>query len=104
MFLNRLFERLASNLWVVPAAFAIGALLLSLGTVAVDERAGQEGFAWAFPGDTDTARSILSTIAAGMITFTGIVFTITIVALQLGSQQFSPRVLRTFLHDREAKA
>jgi uncharacterized membrane protein len=104
VFLNRLFERLASNLWVVPAAFAIGAVVLSLGTVAVDERAGQEGFAWAFPGDTDTARDILSTIAAGMITFTGIVFTITIVALQLGSQQFSPRVLRTFLHDREAKA
>lgn len=35
-----------------------------------------------------------------MITFTALVFSITIVVLQLTSSQFSPRVLRTFLHDR----
>ena len=35
-----------------------------------------------------------------MITFTGLVFSITIVVLQLTSSQFSPRVLRTFLRDR----
>jgi len=35
-----------------------------------------------------------------MISFTGLVFTITIVVLQLASSQFSPRVLRTFLEDR----
>ena len=35
-----------------------------------------------------------------MMTFTGLVFTITIVVLQLASSQFSPRVLRSFLRDR----
>ncbi len=35
-----------------------------------------------------------------MITFTGLVFSITVVVLQLTSSQFSPRVLRTFLRDR----
>lgn len=35
-----------------------------------------------------------------MITFTGLVFSITIVVLQLASAQFSPRVLRMFLRDR----
>ena len=35
-----------------------------------------------------------------MISFTGLVFSITIVVLQLTSCQFSPRVLRSFLRDR----
>ena len=35
-----------------------------------------------------------------MIAFTGLVFSITIVVLQLTSGQFSPRVLRAFLRDR----
>jgi uncharacterized membrane protein len=38
-----------------------------------------------------------------MISFTGIVFTITIVALQLASQQFSPRILRTFFEDQKSQ-
>jgi uncharacterized membrane protein len=46
------------------------------------------------------ARAVLSAIAGSMITFTGLVFSITIVALQLTSSQFSPRVLRNFLRDR----
>jgi uncharacterized membrane protein len=35
-----------------------------------------------------------------VITVAGVVFSITIVALQLTSTQFSPRVLRNFLRDR----
>jgi uncharacterized membrane protein len=46
---------------------------------------------------------MLSTIASSMMTFTGLVFSITIVVLQLASSQFSPRVLRTFLEDRVTK-
>ena len=42
-------------------------------------------------------------IAGSTIAFTGTVFSITIVALQLASTQFSPRVLRTFLRDRASQ-
>ena len=45
-------------------------------------------------------RDRLSAISSSMITFTGLVFSITVVVLQLTSSQFSPRVLRTFLRDR----
>jgi uncharacterized membrane protein len=38
-----------------------------------------------------------------MLTFTGLVFSVTILVLQLASSQFSPRVLRTFLKDRPSK-
>ena len=44
--------------------------------------------------------AVLSAIATSMITVTGVVFSVTVVALQLASSQFSPRVLRTFLRDR----
>ena len=39
-----------------------------------------------------------------MLTFVGVVFTITLVALQLASSQLSPRVLRTFVRSTVTKA
>ena len=54
-----------------------------------------------FPSfEAEAARSILSTIASGMLTITGIVFSLTIVSLQLASSQFGPRLLRTFMTSR----
>jgi uncharacterized membrane protein len=35
-----------------------------------------------------------------MITVTGLVFALTIVALQIASGQYSPRLLRNFMRDR----
>ena len=42
----------------------------------------------------------LSGVAGAMITTAGVVFSLTVVSLQLASGQFSPRVLRTFVRDR----
>jgi hypothetical protein len=39
---------------------------------------------------------LLSALAAGVITVLGVVFSVTIVALTLASQQFGPRMLRNF--------
>jgi uncharacterized membrane protein len=50
-----------------------------------------------FPTDLDDARTLLATIATALLTFTGVVFSITLVALQMASGQYSPRVLRTFV-------
>ena len=55
---------------------------------------------WVLSGTADTARQILTAIAAAMITVVGIVFSITIVALTLASTQFGPRMLRNFIRDR----
>ena len=46
------------------------------------------------------AREVLIGIAAAVITVAGVVFSITILALQLASQQFGPRMLRNFIRDR----
>lgn len=53
-----------------------------------------------YPGPAAGAREFLSSIVQAMISFTGLVFSITILVLQLASGQFSPRVLRMFLRDR----
>lgn len=53
-----------------------------------------------FQGGPEGARTVLSAVSTSMMTFTGVVFSVTILVLQLASTQFSPRVLRAFLRDR----
>jgi len=42
---------------------------------------------------------VLIAIAAAIITVVGVVFSITILALTLASQQFGPRMMRNFVRD-----
>ena len=97
--LEHLQERLRLSLWFVPGVFAIAAVLLAFGLVAVD-RALKDEPAYVLGGTAEGARNVLSTIAQSMLTFTGLVFTVTMLVLQLASSQLSPRVMRTFLRDR----
>ena len=55
---------------------------------------------WVFPGGADAARGALTTIASVTISTVGVVFSITMVVLQLASSQFTPRVLGSFLSNR----
>ncbi|NNC96027.1 MAG: DUF2254 domain-containing protein [Chitinophagales bacterium] len=60
-----------------------------------------EGFIrYFFLDSVDSARSVLSIIAAAMIGVAGTVFSITLVALTLASSQFGSRLLRNFMYDR----
>ena len=94
-------ERLRLSLWFLPGCFAVGAVLLAVLLVAIDERLTEEaGIPFAFGGSAEGARNVLSAIAQSMLTFTGLVFSITMLVLQLASSQLSPRVMRTFLRDR----
>ena len=96
-------ESIRSGFWAVPSVCVTGAVVLALGLVRLD-RARSAEVAYAFGAGPDGAREVLSAITTSMITFTGLVFSITIVVLQLASSQFSPRVLRTFLRDRQTQA
>jgi len=94
---------LRSSLWFVPAVMAVAAVILALLMVRLDERLlldQRAGSSWLFGGGAEGARGVLSAIAGTMITVTATVFSITIVALQLASSQFTPRVLRSFTADR----
>ncbi len=54
---------------------------------------------WIRNGGPAEARTILGTIAGSMITVVGIVFSMTMVTLTLASNQFGPRLIRTFMGD-----
>jgi uncharacterized membrane protein len=95
-------DRLRLSLWLIPAVFALAAAVLALVLSAVDRALPSDAGIpfFNFGGTADGARAMLSTIAQAMLTFTGLVFTITMLVLQLASNQLSPRVMRTFLRDR----
>jgi len=52
-----------------------------------------------FSGSIDGARGMLQVIATTTMTVASLVFSLTVLTLQLASSQFSPRLLRTFLRD-----
>jgi uncharacterized membrane protein len=98
--MRRIWTRLRDTFWVVPLTFALAAVFLGLGLTALDDWLDTSlELPLLFAGGPEGARSVLSAIITSMISFTGLVFSITIVVLQLTSSQFSPRVLRTFLRD-----
>ena len=92
-------ERMWRPFWALPAAIALGAVLLGLILPSVDERLSAQ-LPLLFGGGAQSARSMLATIASAMISVTGVVFSITMVVLQLASSQYSPRLLGGFLASR----
>ena len=96
-------ESLRTNLWLIPAAESVAAVLLFVVTLSVDRAAfhGEVTLpSWVISGSPDAARQILSSLAAAIITVVGVVFSVMIVTLTLASSQFGPRMLRTFIRDR----
>ena len=78
------------------------AVSLSFVTIAIDDVVKNkwlDKLGWIYANGPDGARTVLSTIAGSMITVATTAFSITIVALQLASGQFGPRLLRNFMRD-----
>lgn len=99
MQLRMIGRRAVGAFWVIPAAGALIAAGLALGTVWLErELGGSTGLFYG--GGPDSARAILQTVGTSVLTFAGLTFSITVVALQLASSQFSPRVLNTLMRDR----
>src|ERR1019366_3244022 len=96
-------EALRATLWLVPTVMVVGVCALFVVTYSVD-RAAADGLlklpSWIDTDGADAARQVLIGIAAAVITVAGVVFSITILALTLASQQFGPRMLRNFIRDR----
>lgn len=105
--MNRLvlaWEKLRSSLWFTPALMVAAAVALAVGLIQVEipEGAGRLAARWprVFGAGAEGSRGLLSAIASSMITVAGVVFSITVVALTLASNQYTPRILRNFMRDR----
>lgn len=98
-----LWLRMWRPFWALPLACVLGALALSWVLPWVDQLVSAD-FPYLFQGGPDGARGLLSTIASAMISVTGLVFSITMVVLQLAQSQFTPRLLDGFLGNRVTQA
>ncbi len=92
-----------ASLWFLPSTFVILATLLSWAVPTIQTTPAEYATPIRkimFSGSPDAARTVLSVISGSTITVISLLFSITIVALQQASTQFSPRIMRNFTRDR----
>jgi uncharacterized membrane protein len=87
-------------LWVIPAAASLAAIVAGFMLSQIAVRPGSTLDRVAFQGTADDARVLLISVSTTVVTVIALVLGLTVVALQLASTQFSPRLLRKFLRDR----
>lgn len=93
--------RFRESLLALPAVIVVGGILLAEATAYLDDLVGVErSLLLTVEMNSNGATWLLSTVAGAMITTAGVVFSLTVVSLQLASSQFSPRVMRSFIRDR----
>ena len=96
-------EYVGGALWVWPVVASLAALALGLvmGQIIISPQSPLAPLG--FQGTADDARGLLTTISSTVVTVIALVLGLTVVALQLASTQFSPRLLRNFLRDRSTQ-
>lgn len=99
---TKLLDTLHSSFWFVPTLMVALSIVLSFVTIQIDQNSKTDlisNIGWAYSLGPSGSRAILSAIAGSMVSVATTAFSITIVALQLASSQFGPRLLRNFMQD-----
>ena len=95
-------QRARSSLWFIPSLLVLFAVVLSTALLRIDAALGTSYATswWLFGGSAEGARTVLSVIAGSLITVVAVAFSVTMIAIQQASTQFTPRVLLNFTSDR----
>mgnify|MGYP000859419525 CR=1 FL=1 len=102
-YIKKLLEEDRDKIWPIPLLMTILAVLIALLTTQIDQIYADviSNLApWLFTGTADAARSLLSTIATAIATIASIVFSISIIAIQQATTQYSSRAIRSFIQNR----
>ncbi len=99
----RILIHLRASLWFVPVLCVLAGIGISIGTIALDRAFDYHAVPRSLVGGPDEATSILSTVAASMVSLTALVLTITMVVVQLAMGQFSPRIVQRILRDKPSQ-
>ena len=86
-------DRLRANFFLLPAIAIVVAF------VAARIMVGVETGDWVGRSTVDSARTVLATTAAATITFASVTFSVSLLIMQQGSSQFSPRVIHGLVRD-----
>ena len=104
--LEKVKDRVNTSFWFVP----MFCILIAFVILAITQQLDKSQFLrdWLFVSyiysiDPIGARTVLSTIASAVITVTSIAFSMIVVSLTLASSQFGPRLLRTFMQDKNTQ-
>ena len=101
--LRRLALAIRSSFWFIPTLLTLLAAALAIFVLQIDGNEPNlaiKSLSDRFKVETSAAREALSTIAGSMITVASLVFSLTLVALTMVSQQFGPRIIVRFMDDR----
>ena len=96
-------DKLSGALWVIPVLFMAGAIavggLLSLINIGPDSAIAP----LLFRGHADEAQKVLLAVAGTLVGVLAFVIGLTMIALQVAANRYSPRLMRNFLRDRPAQ-
>ena len=95
------------SFWLRPALMVVAGISLAELFIGLDRKGVlPSGFAsdWLYGGGETGARTLLGAVAGSTIAVAGTLFSITIAALTLASNQMGPRLLRNFTRDRGNQA
>lgn len=95
-------ERIRASYWPVPTFLLLlggGLAYLMTWLDRIFTQLDLPWMPWLFSGGSEGAQGLLTAIASSVLGVAGTTFTITIAVLTLTSQQYGPRLLRTFLQD-----
>ncbi|MEU3931054.1 DUF2254 domain-containing protein [Streptomyces sp. NPDC029044] len=109
--LSPLREHLRDTFWFAPTAAMVAVFVVWVGAEALDTAivdALQEDRDYETLDEllrfAEDAKAVVSAVGSAMMTFIGVVFSISLVAVQMASGQFTPRVVRLFVRSRITKA
>lgn len=84
----------------VPLVSIVLALVLSQITLRIDARVDEDQLPRVLQTTVESARTMLSALAGGLISSVTLLLSLMLVAVQLASSQFSPRTIRNWIGDR----
>ncbi|MEL6183494.1 MAG: DUF2254 domain-containing protein [Myxococcota bacterium] len=102
----KFWEDLQQRIWVIPALASIIGVVGAMGLVTLDRESEAALRLPLVPivQDAANARELMSTVAGTFIGAAASLFSITLVAMTLASQQYGPRLLGNFMSDRISQA
>ncbi|MCM2410511.1 DUF2254 domain-containing protein [Streptomyces sp. RKAG290] len=108
--LSPLREHLRETFWFAPTLALVCAFVLWLGAVELDAQLlgflrDQQAYdeIQDLVSVAEDTKTIVATVSSAMMTFIGVVFSISLVAVQMASGQLTPRVVRIFVRSRISK-
>ena len=95
-----LFRQLVGKFWFVPSLYVLVSLVCSVILVRWDER---DPVDLAMSMSPASATSALSALASGMLVFSGFVTSVSLMVVQFGTSEFSPRFVAWLHRDQTLK-